>query len=120
MLLVGDGVTLLIVTLAGFAKHGTLGTAGSRILTTFIPLLIAWLLYAPLLGAFDPQRAADLRQLWRPLWAMILASPMAAWMRGYWLDAPILPIFVVILGGISALSLLAWRFAYCLVARWKH
>jgi hypothetical protein len=45
---------------------------------------------------------------------MVLAGPLAAWMRGVLLgNAPILPVFVVVLGGVSALALLAWRALYC-------
>jgi hypothetical protein len=115
VLFFGDCITLGLVTILGFASHGTASTAGGRMLTTLVPLLISWLLLAPHLGAFDLARIADLRQLWRPFWAMVLAGPMAAWMRGVWLNAPILPVFVVVLGGISALGLLAWRALYALV-----
>ncbi len=117
VLLVGDAVTLAVVTAFGFASHNTLETAGARMLTTFLPLAAAWLLIAPFLGVFDPARAADLRQLWRPFWAMILAAPMAGWLRGVLLDTPILPIFVVILGGFSALGMLAWRIIFWLATR---
>ena len=112
VLLAGDVITLALVTLVGFARHNELGTAGARILSTFVPLMIAWLLVAPHLGAFDLQRTTDLRQLWRPFWAMVLAAPFAAWMRGAWLNAPILPIFVVVLGGVSALAVSIWRLIY--------
>ena len=114
-LLAGDVSVLVLVTVFGFASHGTAGTAGGRMLTTFLPLVLAWLAVAPLMGAFDPQRAADLRQVWRPFYAMVVAGPLAAWMRGAWLNAPILPIFVVVLGGVSALALLAWRALYALI-----
>jgi hypothetical protein len=119
LLLAGDIFTLALVTVFGFASHGTLETAGSRLLTTFIPLVISWLLLAPHLNAFDLQRAGEPRQLWRPFWAMVLAGPMAAWMRGAWLKTAILPQFVVILGGISALALLAWRLLYVGFVRFK-
>ena len=109
LLLAGDALILGIVTVAGFASHGTLGTAGQRMLTTFLPLLIAWILIAPHLGVFNRELLADWRQLWRPFWAMILAAPLATFLRGAVLGSPILPIFVVVLGGISALALLAWR-----------
>jgi hypothetical protein len=115
VLLSGDVITLALVTGFGFATHGTLDTAGFRMLTTFIPLLIAWMAAAPFLGAYDPERALDARQLWRPLWAMILAAPLAAWLRGAWLNAPIMPVFVLVLGGFSALGMLAWRALYALV-----
>lgn len=117
ILLVGDVVTLGLVTVFGFATHGTFGTAGMRMLSTFIPLVVAWLLVAPHLGAFDLQGVRNYRNLWRPFWAMVIAGPMAAWLRGAWLNAPILPIFVVVLGGFSALGLLFWRSIYFLIGQ---
>ena len=114
-LIIGDILTLTIVTVFGFASHGTAGTAGSRMLTTFIPLLAAWLLIAPHLKVYDHDIVLDGRQLWRPFWAMVLAGPMAAWLRGVLLNSPILPVFVVILGGVSALAILTWRGLYWLV-----
>jgi len=115
IILVGDALTLAAVTLFGFASHGTLDTAGSRMLTTFLPLMVAWLLVAPHLRVFDPALAVDVHQLWRPFWAMVLAAPMAAWLRGAWLDAPILPVFVLVLGGIAALATLVWRGVFWLL-----
>jgi hypothetical protein len=114
-LIIGDAVTLAIVTVFGFASHGTLDTAGMRVLTTYVPLLVAWFLVAPHLGVYDEARVADLRQLWRPFWSMVLAAPFAAWMRGAWLGTAILPVFVVVLGGISALAILLWRFIYWII-----
>jgi hypothetical protein len=116
VLIAGDIITLAIVTVIGFASHGTADTAGSRILTTFIPLVVAWFLIAPFLQVYDDQISRDGRQLWRPLWAMILASPMAAWLRGLLLSSPILPVFVIILGGVSAVAILVWRGIFWLVA----
>jgi hypothetical protein len=115
ILLAGDMLVLALVTLFGFARHGELASSGLRLLTTFIPLVVGWLLVAPFLGVFDPQRAANPRQLWRPFWAMVLAGPMAGWLRGVLLNEPIQPVFVFVLGGISALALLAWRSLYWLV-----
>ncbi len=116
VLIAGDIITLAIVTVIGFASHGTADTAGSRMLTTFIPLVVAWFLIAPFLQVYDNQISRDGRQLWRPLWAMILASPMAAWLRGLMLSSPILPVFVIILGGVSAVAILVWRGIFWLVA----
>jgi hypothetical protein len=115
ILLLGDVITFALVTLFGFATHGTLDTAGLRMLTTFFPVLAAWLLFAPFSGVYQPDRAADFRSLWRPFLAMVLAAPFAAWIRGVWLDTVILPVFVVVLGGICALAIIAWRTLYCLV-----
>jgi hypothetical protein len=113
-LIIGDILTLAVVTVIGFASHGTAGTAGSRMLTTFIPLLAAWVLIAPHLEVFNQELALDGRQLWRPFWAMVLAAPMAAWLRGLLLNSPILPVFIIILGGVSALGIIAWRGLYWL------
>ena len=115
ILLAGDILVLAVVTVIGFARHGELASSGARYLTTFIPLAVAWLLVAPFLGVFDPQRVANPRQLWRPFWAMVLAGPMAGWLRGVLLNEPIQPVFVAVLGGISALALLAWRSLYWLL-----
>ena len=115
ILICGDVVVFCLVTLFGFSRHQSLGTAGARMLTTFIPLIVGWGLIAPFLGVYDLARVADWRQLWRPFWAMVLAGPMVGWLRGVWLGQVILPIFVVVLGGISALAILAWRAIFWLV-----
>jgi len=114
-LFIGDILTLVIVTIIGFASHGTIDTAGTRMLTTFLPLAAAWFLIAPHLKVYESQIVLDWRQLWRPFWSMVLAVPMAAWMRGMILNAPILPLFVIILGGVSAVGILAWRGLFLLV-----
>jgi hypothetical protein len=116
VLIVGDILTLAIVTVVGFASHGTANTAGSRMLSTFIPLVVAWFSVAPFLHVYDTQISLDGRQLWRPLWAMVLASPIAAWLRGLILNSPILPVFVIILGGVSVVAIIIWRGSYWLVA----
>jgi hypothetical protein len=115
ILVVGDVLTLGLVTLYGFASHGEATSAGTRMLTTFLPLVAAWFLVAPFLGVFEADKASRFSQLWRPFWAMILAGPLAAWMRGTLLRSMIVPIFVVVLGGVSALALLAWRSIYWIV-----
>jgi hypothetical protein len=112
ILVAGDLLVLGLVTVYGFASHNQLGTAGSRMLTTFIPLLVSWFLVAPHLHVFDLQRAAQVSELWRPFWAMILAAPWVVFLRAVMLDTAISPIFIVILGGVAALSLLAWRFLF--------
>ncbi len=48
ILILGDILALLIVTLIGFATHGETSISFvPRLLTTFIPLLIGWFLLAP-------------------------------------------------------------------------
>jgi hypothetical protein len=110
VLFVGDLIVFGLVTLYGFASHGELGSSGLRMISTFAPLVVSWLLVAPFLGVYDLALVADPRQLWRPFYAMVLAGPMVGFLRAWILgNVPIMPIFVVVIGGISALSLLAWR-----------
>lgn len=115
ILLAGDALTLALVTAYGFASHNTLDTAGLHMLTTYLPLVLAWLLIAPHFRVFEVERAMVLPELWRPFWAMLLAAPLAAWLRGMWLSTAIVPVFVVVLGGVAAVGLLVWRFIYLMV-----
>lgn len=109
ILFVGDALVFGLVTLYGFISHDTLGTAGMRILATIIPFMAAWFLVAPHLRAFDLSLIGDLRQLWRPVWAVWLAAPLAALLRGLWLDTVIIPVFVLVLGGFGSIGILIWR-----------
>lgn len=115
LLVLGDLAALIVVTLLGFATHNTLGTAGTRILSTFIPLAAAWFLVGGLAGVFDPETAAAPRNLWRPLLAMLFAAPLfglfRAWMLG---TATITVIFILVMGGVGAAAMLLWRGAYTL------
>ena len=115
LLILGDFLTLGLVTLTGFATHNELMSAGARMLTTYVPLVAAWLMAAPFLGAYSYDNLQDWRELWRPFWAMVLAGPMAALFRALWLGTTVVPIFVIVLGGIAALSILVWRLVYWFV-----
>jgi hypothetical protein len=115
-LLIGDAIVLLLVTLIGFASHERLSSGILRVISTFVPLLSGWILIGVHVGVFDLAKAADPRQLWRPFWAMVLGGPLAGWMRAFFLGTGVAPIFVVVLGGISALSLLAWRALYLVLS----
>ena len=111
-LLIGDTITVLMVTIAGFVSHGTLLTAGSRVLATFIPLLAAWLFIAPFVGLYDIKKTGNPKSLWRPIYAMIVAAPFAAWLRGLILSAPIMPVFVAVMVAVGALGIFLWRAIY--------
>lgn len=116
-LIIGDALVLLVVTLAGFAFHHTLASSGGKPLSTWLPWIAAWLLLAPHLKAFDEDVAGNFAGLWRPFWAMILASPLAGFLRAVWLDGQVNPVFVVVFGGIAALSIFVWRFLFAAVTR---
>ena len=111
VLVLGDLLALLVVTIVGFASHAELN-AGARMLTTFLPLAAAWIMVAPILGAYDFAHLSETRNLWRPCYAMLLAGPLAAWLRALMLGSAIIPVFVAVLSGIAALGILIWRLIF--------
>jgi hypothetical protein len=107
--LAGDVICLGIVILIGFSSHGTLGTAGLRILSTLVPLVLSWWLISPFFGLYHPQAFGDVRQLWRPLYAMAFVVPLGAWVRGLILGLPIQPVFVAVIFATCASAVVLWR-----------
>lgn len=114
-LVLGDFLTLLLLTIAGFASHQELTTAGWRLLTTFLPLCIAWAMTAPALGLYRAETVFSPKQLWKPLWGMFLAAPLAALLRGLWLNRPISPVFAIVLTSFGMLGILLWRLTFWLL-----
>jgi hypothetical protein len=113
ILILGDSLTLLIVTLIGFATHGESGVSFlPRMLAAFIPLLIGWFLLAPWFGLFKAEIISTPKQIWRPALAMLFAGPLAVVLRGLILNAPIIPIFAVVLSATSAFGMMIWRTLY--------
>jgi hypothetical protein len=115
-LLFGDACVLALITISGFATHGEIERV-FRMLTTFIPLLVAWFFIAPFFGLFSDEFIKEPSQLWRVLWAMIAVAPFATWLRGLWLNTPILPIFVLVILGVSAPTMFLWRGIYLMLSR---
>ena len=118
ILILGDIFVTLLIILIGFATHGELNTSLiTRMSALFFPLIIAWFLIAPWLGLFQHKVVSNPKQLWRPVLAMIFAAPLAAVLRGLILNAPIIPIFVVVLAATSAFGMVLWRGIYFLLNR---
>ena len=118
VLILGDILAIGFITLIGFATHGETGLAFlPRMAATFFPLVIGWFLLAPRLGLFQDEVIHNARQLWRPALAALFAAPLAAVLRGLMLNTPIIPIFAVVLGVISALGMVVWRALYFLLNR---
>jgi len=118
LLITGDVLAIAVVTAVGFATHSELGTAPlNRILATLLPLAFGWFLIAPWLGLFDPAVTADPRLLWRPPLAMLFVAPLAAFLRGAFLNSVILPLFVAVLGYSAAVAMLIWRGLWFLLTR---
>ena len=113
ILYVGDIVAILFVTLLGFITHRETDFSFlPRFLAAFIPLTVAWFLLAPWFGLFESDVISNPKQLWRPLLAMLFAAPLAVVVRGFLLNAAILPIFAIIFGATSALGMVVWRGLY--------
>lgn len=117
ILVFGDILAILIVTMIGFVSHGEAGLSFiPRIAAIFFPLVIAWFVLAALLHLFD-QENTSLNQLWRPVLTMIFAGPLAVVVRGLLLNAPVIPIFAVVLSTTSAFGILIWRGIFLFVNR---
>ena len=114
----GDILAIAVVTYIGFATHGETDLSFlPRMFAAFLPVTLSWFLLAPWFGLFQPEVISNPRQLWRPVFAVLFAAPLAAVLRGLWLNAPIIPIFAVVLASTSALGMLLWRGLYILLAR---
>lgn len=70
-------------------------------------------------GVFEVDGITWQRALGLPLWAMVLASPLAGFLRAAVLDRAVIVIFVVLFGGICALAVSAWRGLYWLLMKRK-
>lgn len=117
-LALGDLLAMALVTVIGFATHGETDLSFlPRMAAAFFPLSIAWFILAPVYGLFRVELVSDPKQLWRPVLAMTFAAPLAAVLRGLILNAPILPIFAVVLASTSAFGMLVWRGIYWAVTR---
>lgn len=117
-LILGDFLAIAIVTFVGFATHGEADLSFlPRMLAAFIPLTLAWFLLAPWLGLFQTETTLVSQGLWRVAIAMLFAAPFAAVLRGLILNAPIIPIFAVVLSLTSAFGMVVWRGLFLLLSR---
>jgi len=117
-LVAGDVFALAIVTVIGFVTHNEADLSFlPRMAIVFLPLVIAWFLLAPWLGLFQQEITSSLKQLWRPAFVMLFAASLAVVIRGLILNAPIIPIFAVVLSATSALGMLLWRMVYFILNR---
>jgi hypothetical protein len=110
-LVLGDLAAMLLVTAIGFYSHGS-PDISLMWPTTFLPLAAAWTLIAPWLGVYRAEVYRQPVQTWRPVLGMLLSAPMAGWLRGLWLNSPIQPSFVLVIGLSSALTVVVWRLSW--------
>lgn len=119
LLILGDVLAILAVSIVGYLTHYAGKEPFSlRWLSTFLPFCLGWFLLAPWFGLFSPGTADQpARAWWRAALAAWLIAPFAAWLRGLWLNAAIVPVFVTVLGPSAALGLALWRWVFARLAR---
>lgn len=118
ILILGDVFSLALVTVIGFATHGQTDLALlPRMMTTFLPLLAGWFLLAPFLNLFNPETTQNPRQLWRPVYVVVLTAPLMAVLRAVMLNGIALPLFVLIMASSTALGMLLWRIIFIFIQR---
>lgn len=113
-LLLGDFLTLTLVTVLGFVTHDRTDAGLMRFLASLLPFGLGWLLSAGALHLLHPQQVQQRPSLRNLLWAALLAAPFAGWLRAFWLQTTVIPIFVLVLFATNALGLILWRFAFWL------
>jgi hypothetical protein len=111
ILLFGDALAIALLTVIGFATHENLQDV-TRMPTTFIPALVAWLAIAPFFGLYKPEITRDPRQLWRPAYVAILAAPLMTILRGFMLNSIAIPLFAAVFAATAALGMVIWRGAW--------
>jgi hypothetical protein len=111
----GDALSIAALTFIGFATHGEADVSfAPRMAALFFPLSAAWFLLAPALGLFRRETTSDPKQLWRSALSALFAAPLAAILRGFILNAPVIPIFAAVLAATSAVGMVVWRALYLL------
>jgi len=118
LLIIGDFLTFLIVTLIGFANHNSQFDL-LRVLANWLPLCLAWGMAAPVLGLWNAKQLPLQKSWWRFIWAAILSVPLAVVIRGFILNTPTIGIFVLVMVAFSILGLLIWRLIWQLFLRRK-
>lgn len=106
----------LLATILGFLSHsGESDTNIGRLAATFVPFTLAWLLVAPWLGAYDPEKLKDVKSVWRPALASLYAAPIGAFGRSIIIRSPVLILFVLIMGGVTMSFIVLWRVLLSLI-----
>lgn len=108
-LFVGDLVVFTVFAVWGRVSHNMELTV-SGVAETGVPFWLTWTVLAALLGGYrsravrTPARAALYTA---GLW--LAACPLAAWLRSFYLQTPIIPAFVAVTFGLVLVLLVLWR-----------
>lgn len=112
-LIVGDAICIAVLTVIGFATHQEAELSFlPRMAAVFFPLSIAWFLLTGAFGLLTVEASSGRGQIWRAGIAALFAAPFATVLRGFLLNAPVIPIFAAILASTTALGMTIWRAFY--------
>jgi hypothetical protein len=114
--ILGDAIVLIIITILGFATHGTLDETWRMLITT-LGTLLAWAIVAPWFGAFSTASLTRPSSIWRVAYAWAVAAPVAGFLRGWFLGIGVSSTFILTAIAINGLSLVIWRLAYAAINR---
>jgi len=120
-LIVGDVLALLGLAIFGYLTHYMGKEAFSlRWMSTFLPLCLGWAMAAIPMGLFS----SGTRDNWQQAWwkaglAGALAAPFATMLRGFWLNAAVMPVFMAVMVAFGALAMLLWRGVWAWLAARK-
>jgi len=118
ILIIGDIISLAILTVIGFATHGETGISFlPRMGVIFLPMVCGWFALTPWFGLSDEQITANPKNLWRIILVMLFLAPLAATVRAALLGAAMLPLFPLILGSSNAIGMMVWRWLYIYITR---
>lgn len=110
VLIFGDALALLLVTVVGFVSHGeTDASFLPRAAAMFVSLISGWFLLAPATGLFDWEHVRSTRQLWRPALTGFFAAQFAVVLRSLILQSDVSPVFALVIGMTSAFGMIIWR-----------
>lgn len=108
ILILGDALALLVLTVIGFASHGeTDASYLPRAAVMFASYLTGWFLLAPAMGLYDSSPSG--RPLWRPALTGFFAAQLAVILRGLILQSDVPPVFALVIGATAAFGMFVWR-----------
>jgi hypothetical protein len=118
ILILGDVIAFIILTLIGFAAHGETGFSYlPRMAAAFFPVGLGWFVLTPWFGLFDESVIRQPKNLLRIPLAFLFIAPFAVVLRSVWLGEPVSAIFTFVLAATNALGMMIWRWGYLLFVK---
>ncbi len=112
-LALGDALTLLIVTLIGFASHNQLSFSFlGRMALSWVPFTLAWWLLAGRMGLLNPRQKLSLRQTLDLTVATFYAATVGMLLRALALRGVLLPVFALVMAAVAWPALWLWRWIW--------